>query len=147
MNKGGRPVIYIPYTSTAHGRLLEDSIENVYEKSKGNEEIQRSSKWILAHVKRMSNGKSEDSKDYEDYYEEMEWRLVHDESPDNRHFSRGDDNGIHRLEFKTQDTQDIKAIIFPDERTKQMSLQDETIRKYFSEHMPIMPTLDDCSDF
>jgi hypothetical protein len=26
----------------------------------------------------MSNGKSEDSDDYEDYYEEMEWRLVYD---------------------------------------------------------------------
>ena len=54
----------------ADGRLLEDSIKNVYEKSKDHEEIHKSSKWIMAHVKRMSNGKDED------YYEEMEWRLV-----------------------------------------------------------------------
>ena len=52
--------------------------------------------------------------------------------------------GIYRLKFKASD---IKVIIFPDEDTRQMSLKDETIRKYFSEHMPIMATLDDCCNF
>jgi hypothetical protein len=144
MNKGGRPVIYIPFNTMADGRLLEDSIRNVYEKSKNNKEIRRSSKWITAYVKRMSNGKSENSEDYEDYYEEMEWRLVHDESSTNKHFTKGKDVGIHRLNFEARD---IKVIIFPDEDTKLMSLIDETMRKYFSEHIPIMPTLDDCSNF
>jgi len=138
MNKGGRPVIYIPYKAKADSRLLEDSIKNVYDKSENNKEIHRSSKWIMAHVKRMSNGNRDD------YYEEMEWRLVHDESSNNKHFTKGKGTGIHRLKFVASD---IKVIIFPDEDIKQMSLKDETIRKYFSEHMPIMATLDDCCNF
>jgi hypothetical protein len=141
MNRGGRPVIYIPFNAMADGRLLEDSIKNAYGNSKDNEEIRKSLKWIMAHVKRMSNGNSED---YEDYYEEMEWRLVYDESPNNKHFTKGEPEGIRRLKFKASD---IKVIIFPDENIRQKSLENETIRKYFSEHMPIMATLDDCRNF
>ena len=37
LNKGGRPVIYIPHTANEDSRLLEDSIKNVYEKSKDND--------------------------------------------------------------------------------------------------------------
>jgi len=138
LNKGGRPVIYIPHTASEDSSLLEDSIKKVYEKSKDNKEVHKSSKWIMAHVKRMSNGKSED------YYEEMEWRLVHDESPKHKHFTKGKGKDIFRVKFKASD---IKVIIFPDEDIKKMSLNDETIGKYFSEHMPIMTTLDDCSNF
>jgi hypothetical protein len=138
MNKGGRPVIYIPYDSTAGGRLLEDSIRYVYENSKDNKEIHRSSKWIMTHFKRMSNEKSKD------HYEEMEWRLVYDESPHNKHFTKGEGTDIYRLKFEASD---IKVIIFPDEDTKKISLKDKIIIKYFSEHMPIMATLDDCRNF
>ena len=137
MNKGGRPVIYIPYEAKAGSRILEDSIKNVYEKSENSEEIHRSSKWIMAHVKRMSNGNSDD------YYEELEWRLVQDESSNNKPFT-DEGNGVHRLKFAAHD---IKVIIFPDEDTKQRSLKDDDIRKYFSEHIPIMATLDDCRNF
>lgn len=142
MNKGGRPVIYIPHK--ADDRLLEDSIKSVYEKSKNNEEIHKSSKWIMAHVKRMSNGKNKDSKDYEDYYEEMEWRLVYDESPDNKHFTNGEGEGIYRVKF---DASDVKVIIFPNENIKQIALNDDTISKYFSRYMPIVATLQDCPNF
>jgi hypothetical protein len=144
MNKGGRPVIYIPFEAMADGRLLEDSIKNAYDNSKDNEEIRISLKWIMAHIKRMSNGQSEDNEDYEDYYEEMEWRLVYDESPENKHFTKGEGNGVHRLNFAAHD---IKVIIFPDEDTKQLSLKDGDIRKYFSEHIPIMATLEDFRHF
>lgn len=136
MNKGGRPVIYIPYK--AETCLLENSIGNAYENSKNSEEIHRSLKWILAYVKRMSD------KNGEDYYEEMEWRLVYDESPNNKHFTKGEKKGIYRLKFKADD---IKVIIFPDEKTKQMSLDDKTIKKFFSKHTPIMATLENCGNF
>lgn len=136
MNKGGRPVIYIPYKSDSC--LLEESIKNVHEKSEGNEEIHKSSKWIMAHVKRMSNDKNGD------FFEEMEWRLVYDESPNNNHFTKDDGNDVYRFKFTAHD---IKIIIFPDEDTKNLSLKDEAIIKYFSECMPIMATLEDCSNF
>ena len=140
MNRGGRPVIYIPFEAKVDARLLEDSIKNAYKKSIDNEEIQKSLKWIMAHVKRMSNGNSEDYKNYE----EMEWRLVYDENPNNKHFTKGEAEGIHRLRFKASD---IKIIIFPDEGIRQMSFENNAIRKYFSEHMPIMATLGDCCNF
>jgi hypothetical protein len=136
MNKGGRPVIYIPHD--ADNRLLEDSIKSVYENSRGNHEIRKSSKWIMAHVKRMSDGKSQD------YYEEMEWRLIYDESTNNIHFTKGNSEGIYRLKFAADD---IKVIIFPNEDTKQLSLRNEAIREYFYKYMPIMATLEDCGNF
>jgi hypothetical protein len=138
MKKGGRPVIYIPYKPEADCCLLEDSLRNLYEKTKGNSEIRGSFKWILAHVKRMSNQKGED------YYEEMEWRLVYDESPNNKHFTKVKSGGIYRLRFAAND---IKVIIFPNEKAKRISLKDETLRSYFSGHMPIMVALADCSNF
>lgn len=136
MNKGGRQVIYVPFDAKDDSRLLEDSIRNVYEKSNDNGEIHRSSKWIMAHVKRMSNEKDDD------YYEEMEWRLVYDER--STHFTNGETKNVHRLKFEASD---IKVIIFPDENTKQQSLSDNVIRDYFSKHLPIMATLDDCRNF
>jgi hypothetical protein len=143
MNKGGRPVIYIPFIAKADGRLLEDSILNVYEKSKDYVEINKSSKWIMAHVKRMSNGKDEDSEDYEDYYEELEWRLVYHKK-NSTHFTKDEAEDVRRLKFNASD---IKVIIFRDETTKQQSLSDKVIRKYFSKHLPIMATVDDCRNF
>lgn len=83
----------------------------------------------------MSNGKDEC------YYDEMEWRLVHDEK--STHFVRGG-NGVFRFKFGASD---IKVMIFPDEITKQQSLSAAFIRRYFSVHLPIMATLDECSDF
>jgi hypothetical protein len=136
MNRGGRPVIYIPYDAKDDGRLLEDSIRNVHEKSYDNEEIHRSSIWIMAHVKRMSNETNED------YYGEMEWRLVYDEK--STHFTSCEANSGYRLQFEPSD---IKVIIFPDENVKHQSLSDNVIGDYLSKHMPIMVTLEDCHNF
>jgi hypothetical protein len=136
MDKGGRPVIYIPYKAKDGGRLLEDSIRNVHEKSASNPEIRKSAKWIMAHVKRMSNGKDQ----Y--YYEEMEWRLVYDEK--STHFKKVVAKNVYRLQFNPND---ISLIIFPDENTKQRSLSDTFIKEYFAKHLPIMATLDDCRNF
>lgn len=136
MKKGGRPVIYVTYDEKGNDCLLENSIRNVHQEFNENPEIHKSVKWIMAHVKRMSNENGDD------FYEEMEWRLVYDEN--STHFIKDETEGVHRLKH---DASDIKVIIFPDEETKQKSLDDEFIRKYFSEHLPIMATLDECSNF
>jgi hypothetical protein len=139
MNKGGRPVIYIPFEPKEDGSLLEVSIKNAYNNSKENKELRESMKWIISHIKRMSNEKG---KDY--YFEEMEWRLVYDESPNNRHFKKDKAEGIYRLNISASD---IKVIIFPDEDTMQMSLKNDTIIRCLSVHMPIMAILEDCRNF
>jgi len=143
-NKGGRPVVYIPYNASEDSRLLEDSIKNVYERSQDNTGIHRSAKWIMAHVKRMSNENNDEIAGYEDYYEEMEWRIVYDENPENRHLTQGQGKGIRRLKFEASD---IRVLVFPDEDTRRISLEDDILKRYLSEHMPIMATLADCPDF
>jgi hypothetical protein len=45
------------------------------------------------------------------------------------------------------DIHDIKVIIFPDEGIKQLALKNDIIKKYISEHMPMMATLEDCDSF
>ena len=99
------------------------------------EDIHESSKWIMTHVKRMWNEKGED------FYEEMEWRIVH-HANDRNITNVG--NGVHRLKFEPSD---IKVIIFPNEDTKRLSLEDDFIRKCLSEHLPMIATLDDCHNF
>jgi hypothetical protein len=136
MSKGGRPVIYIPYEAAPGSCILEDSIKTVYERSGDHEEVHRAARWIMAYVKRMSDGKGQD------FYEEMEWRVVHDERQ--KHFTEGESTGVHRLKFGASD---VRVVVFPDENTKRMSLEDEVIRKCLSEHMPLIATVDDCPNF
>jgi len=142
MDKGGRPVIYIPHSSRPDGRLLEDSIRYFHEnRNKENEEARKAAVWILAHVKIMSNGAEGDCR--EDYYEEMEWRLVQGGSQ--KCFEHEEEGSYaKRLRFKPSD---VKVIVFQDVGTKQLALEDDFIRKYFSDHVPIMATLEECDSF
>lgn len=141
VEKGGRPVIYVPYHAKEGSRLLEDSIGNAYERSKDDPETQKSAKWIMAHVKRMGNDRIPDK-----YYEEMEWRIVYDESPGNQHFTKckTDQEGEHRLKFLRAD---VQLIVFPDEDTRRMALENDDMQPYFDEHMPVLATLNDCGHF
>ena len=136
MNRGGRPVIYIPYK--AERCLLEDSLKQAYEESEGKEEIHKPLKYVLAYVKRMWN------EDDEEHYDEMEWRIVHDENPNDDYIKKGKKKGVYRFKFTASD---IKVVIFPDEKTKNMSFNDEVIKEFYTQHTPITVTLDDCDNF
>lgn len=144
MEREGRPVIYI---SRLQEGLLERSIREVEEKLKVDdlcpkqpEEIegQRASKWVMAHVKRMT-----DKKGRENYYEEMEWRVVYNET-DSTYWKRGNKKGEHRFLFQPKD---VKVIVFPDECTKQLALTDGELQKLLLKHMPSLMTLEDCRHF
>lgn len=154
LQKGGRPVIYIPYNSNEESRILENNLLNIKDsisvlskkladQDSGLKELidkmSNSLKWVKAYIKRMGERKAPYI-----YLEEMEWRIVYDES--DKHFSKlqSDDNGVHRLCFKSTD---VKIIIFPDDDTKKKTLNNRKMQKYFSEHMPIMATLTDCKHF
>jgi len=139
MNKGGRPVIYIPFK--ADKCLLEDSIRNIYNNSNENQTIRSSIIWLFSYVKRMSDKNGDEN--YENY-EEMEWRLVYDERPNNKDFTEVKEDGTCRFKFTASD---VKVIVFPDEKTKQMSFNDKCLQTFFSQHRPIFVTLDDCSNF
>jgi hypothetical protein len=135
MNKGGRPVIYIPYKADVC--LLEDSLRAAYDNSEKYEEIHKPLKWVLSFVKRMSDRNG-------DYYDEMEWRIVYDERPDNEHFTNGEEEGVYRLKFAPSD---IKVLIFPNDEVKLCAFNDVLLKGLFSHHLPITVTLDDCGNF
>ena len=142
LNKGGRPVIYIPFEAKEH--LLEDSLKAAYDKSEAYDEIHKPLKWVLAFVKRMSNEYDQDHEDYENYYDEMEWRIVYDEKPDNNLFTKGKAEGVFRLMFVPSD---IKVLIFPNDYVKSITLNNEFLKGLFSQNLPITVTLDDCNNF
>lgn len=139
MNKGGRPVIYIPFE--ADKRLMEDSLDKAYETSADNEEVHGELLWLQAHVKRMSDGVRDDG--YYENYEEMEWRLVYRKGYNHEDFTEVDEH-VCRLKFTAGD---VKIIIFPNEETQRMALSDKSIKEFFSQHTPSMVTVEDCSDF
>lgn len=137
LNRGGRPVIYIPFKADVC--FLEDCLRTAYDKSADHEDVHRALKWIMAYVKRMSEKEGGD-----EYYEEMEWRIVYDETPDNKFFAKGHERNTYRLGFKPSD---VKVIVFPNEKIKQMALKDKTMAHFLSQHMPTIVTLDDCDNF
>jgi hypothetical protein len=141
-NKCGRRVLYVPYEKA--GGFLEQRIKFTWKKSKGNPELQKSLKWLFAFCKPMSNGKPEDSPDYINHYEEMEWRLVHGESLDLSGTFKSVGHRIHRVEFHPSD---VKLIVLPDEQTKRLVLNDLEMKGFFGTHQPNLVVLDDCRHF
>jgi hypothetical protein len=144
INKGGRPVIYTPFEDK--DGLLEASIRKLHTLFRNDDEIKHSIDCILAHVKRMSNTKITDTGSYKDYYDESEWRLVYGGKPDNEHFKQREDEpkDIFRLPFIASD---VVIIIFPNEQIKDMALNDEYIKNFFSQDVPNMVTLENCDNF
>jgi len=140
--KGGRRVVYVPY-ETEEG-LLEQSIKVAWKKSKGNAELQKRLKWVLAFCKPMSNGMPEDSAEYRDYYEEMEWRLVYGESLDSSKAFTNPKRGIHRVRFEPGN---VKLIIFPNDNVRQQTLNDNDMKQFFAIHQPDLILLENCNHF
>ncbi len=138
INRGGRPVIYIPFEAT--DKLMEDTMKFVYKNSKG--QVHERLKWLFAFVKRMSD-KPTTHKDSQDFLEELEWRVVYGEKLDAGHFTRVPD-GTYRWKFAPKD---VRLLVFPDETAKVMALNDAVLKPLFSKHTPIMLTLEDCANF
>jgi len=146
VNKGGRPVIYVPWE--AQFRLLDECIWQAWEKAKsqGSDGIEKLLKWILAFCKLMSNGEPEDSPKYEDYYEEMEWRLVYGESLDTSGTFVPDaaEPDAYRMKFEPSD---VVVIVFPNNEVMRKTLNDINMKAFFAVHQPNLLLLEDCGHF
>jgi len=82
---------------------MEENAWRVWQRAAGNDEVREPLTWLLAFFKVMSNG-PENSRGYEDYYEEMEWRLVYGESLDRSGtFSQGTEPDTYRMKFEPGD--------------------------------------------
>jgi hypothetical protein len=79
------------------------------------------------------------------YYEEMEWRVVHLHCLEGKFIMPIDKNlGTYRLKFTPDD---VKLIVFPDSETKEMALRDAFFVDYFKQFQPILATINDCVNF
>jgi len=74
------------------------------------------------------------------YYEEMEWRIIHLKYLEaKKYITRKDPtSGIYRVIFKPED---VELIVFPDKETKQRALRDSFIMNFFREHEPMITTV------
>lgn len=144
-NKGGRPVIYLPWEATA--RLLEKSIFEAWEKAKsaGNPEIEQLLGWIVAFCKPMSEGNA-GSPSHVNNYEEMEWRIVWGGSPDTSGTFTADSLVPHAYRVKF-DPADVALIVFPDQEVMHMTLNDSEMKSFFAVHQPTLLLLEDCRHF
>lgn len=144
IKKGGRRVIYVPFEPNSG--LLEKSITSVWKKSRGKqyEEIHKAAKWLFAFCKPMSNGEAEGSNEYINYYEEMEWRLVYGENSDRSGAWTIPKRYEHRVKF---DPGDVKVIVFPNDRVKQLTLEDADMKTFFRNQQPNLVMLEDCPHF
>ena len=96
---------------------------------------------ILGYLKSMSEPNETDL----EYYDEMEWRIVHLERLMEKYFSKKDEGkDVYRIDLKPDD---VKIIVFPDDITKEFALKDPYISKFFESHLPILTTLSDCENF
>jgi hypothetical protein len=144
-DKGGRPVIYLPWEAKA--RLLEGSIFRAWEEAKsgGNPEIEQLLVWIVAFCKPMSE-RPKGSSSYLNNYEEMEWRIVFGGRPDTSGTFTADSfvPDAYRIKF---DPADIALIVFPDQDVMRRTLDDSEMKSFFAVHQPNLLLLEDCSHF
>lgn len=144
-NKGGRPVIYLPWEAKA--RLLEESIFRAWEKARsdGNAEIEQLLAWIVAFCKPMSEG-TPDSVTFVNNYDEMEWRIVHGGILDTSGTFIRDTAEPDAFRMKLEPS-DVAVIVFPDREVMQKTLNDNDMKGFFALHQPNLLLLEDCSHF
>ena len=143
LERYGGPVFYVQ-----NGRN-SNIIENFYKVNSflnrlsqgiaGIEAIKLEFAVILAYLKNMSERDSEELI----YYDELEWRITHLNRLDGKYVTTHDASKfIYRIKIKPDD---IKVIVFPDSKTKNMALQRKDIHELINN--PICATLDDCQYF
>jgi hypothetical protein len=81
-----------------------------------------------------------------DFYDEMEWRVVHTRRLEQQQLCVAQDKGQHIYRLKIG-PKDIRILVFPDHETKQMAIEDNEIRDFFKDGSPTMTTVEDCKSF
>jgi hypothetical protein len=138
-NKGGRPVIYLPWEAKA--RLLEQSIFRAWEQARasGNAELEQLLGWIVAFCKPMSERPG--TPHYVSNYDEMEWRMVYG-GPLDTSGTFTEDRLVpdaFRVKF---DPADVSLIVFPDAELMRTALDDNDMKPFFEVHQPDLLLLD-----
>lgn len=140
MEREGNPVFYVQSGGKGHVAEHLASVESYLKKA--NKEEWEALQTVLGYLKNMSQRNSTDLQ----YYEEMEWRVVHLERLEREGYIIPDDKqrGLFRLTFEPDD---VKILIFPDRKTQKSALKNPTIARFFNKDFPMVATLDECKNF
>ena len=95
---------------------------------------------IVGYFKKMSEQNSSELI----YYDELEWRIVHLTRLEQRGLiiPQDEKNYIYRIKLSKED---VKVIVFPDEKTKALALSTEEVTTHIDK--PICVTIEDCENF
>lgn len=140
LERMGCPVFYVQNGS--NGIIIEhfDILHGFLSNNHHSEMLSRL-QVIMGYLKNMSNPGDNNLI----YYEEMEWRVVHLGCLQGKYiFPENVALNIYRLKLVPED---IRLIVFPDETTKQLALNDPFIQDFFKDHQPMITTIADCENF
>lgn len=146
MNRGGNPVFYIQ--NGRQGVAAEMFVrirEYLLARSQAGHKdgpIQLKQLEVLMGFTRTMGG--QDSQELK-FYDEMEWRILHSVGGEKAGLFKPQGDGLWIMPFKRSD---VRLIVFPNARVKELALKDTELKKAFSEeHSPMLLTLDDCAHF
>ena len=139
LSREGNPVLYVQ--NGEKGVLIENLVKVREFLETENAAMLANLEVVLGYLKNMSHQNASDL----EFYEEMEWRILHlDRLMDEYIEAEDASQNIYRLLVKPGD---IKIIVFPDHETKQMAVADSDILDFFKQGFPMMTTVKDCSNF
>lgn len=138
LERCGGPVFYIQNGN--HSNIIENFSKVLSYLQNNNQHICDEFGIICGYLKNMSDQNEDSLK----YYDEMEWRITHLTRLNEKYFqTQNESKHIYRIMIV--DTSDIKVLVFPDGKTKEMALNNSDIIKLIEN--PICTTLDDCEHF
>jgi hypothetical protein len=134
----GNPVIYVQNADTG---VIVEALDRIRGFVNGNAQMTNMLELVLGFVKSMSH---QNDPEFE-FYDEMEWRIVQLDHMTGTYIEEQEAaNGLYRLILSPRD---IRLLVFPDEQTRLMAMQDEDIANFFNGVWPIMTTIEDCRNF
>ena len=138
LQRYGNPVFYVMNGNYSNVLVCARKVRDYLEKK--DEVIFREFQTLLGYFKNMN----EQNSDELIYYDELEWRITHLNRLEEENYLTVQDraNYIYRVKISKED---IKVIIFPDEKTKTKAFKNDDFLKIIDK--PICVTINDCENF
>lgn len=138
ISRYGNPVFYVMNGDYSNIGVCTRKVLNYLEKN--STEILAEFNILLGYLKKMGEQNSDDLQ----YYDELEWRITHLNrlEQEGALIAQDKKNHIYRIKLSKED---VKVIVFPDERTKTFALNNQNIIQKIEK--PICVTMNDCENF
>ncbi len=137
LERQGNPVFYV---QNGDSSSVVENLDKVRNALAADPTDLKNLEAILAYVKNMSEQNSGELQ----YYDELEWRIVHLDRLESEYFTAVDRaNGIFRIRLEPDD---VQLVVFPDDATRQLAISDPRLDALIQTGT-IYVTLDACGQF